>query len=89
MSSTLVPIRAVVFDNGGILIDWNPRYLYRKLIADEEAMEHAVSRLFETLRTNERFSNVHRNWYASPERTATPARRAHPPDRAVAVEGMT
>jgi len=29
----------VVFDLGGVLIDWNPRYLYRKLIADEAAME--------------------------------------------------
>src|SRR5215213_4918306 len=31
---------AVVFDLGGVLIDWNPRYLYRKLFAgDEAAME--------------------------------------------------
>ena len=30
----------VVFDLGGVLIDWNPRHLYRKLIADEGAMEH-------------------------------------------------
>src|ERR1700737_5383972 len=31
----------VVFDLGGVLIDWNPRYLYRKLFAgDEAAMEH-------------------------------------------------
>ncbi|HKF73034.1 MAG TPA: HAD family phosphatase, partial [Stellaceae bacterium] len=30
----------VVFDLGGVLIDWNPRHLYRKLIADEAAMEH-------------------------------------------------
>jgi 2-haloacid dehalogenase len=29
----------VVFDLGGVLIDWNPRYLYRKLFADEPAME--------------------------------------------------
>jgi 2-haloacid dehalogenase len=29
----------VVFDLGGVLIDWNPRYLYRKLIADEAAVE--------------------------------------------------
>jgi 2-haloacid dehalogenase len=27
--------RAVVFDFGGVLIDWNPEYLYRKLIPDE------------------------------------------------------
>ena len=32
-------IEAVVFDLGGVLIDWNPRHLYRKLIADDVAME--------------------------------------------------
>jgi 2-haloacid dehalogenase len=32
--------RVVVFDLGGVLIDWNPRYLYRKLFAgDDMAME--------------------------------------------------
>jgi 2-haloacid dehalogenase len=31
--------RTVVFDLGGVLIDWNPRYLYRALIPDERAME--------------------------------------------------
>ncbi|HVA52519.1 MAG TPA: HAD family phosphatase [Acidimicrobiales bacterium] len=35
----LSPIEAVVFDVGGVLLDWNPRHLYRKLIADEAAME--------------------------------------------------
>ncbi len=29
----------VVFDLGGVLIDWNPRHLYRKLIASEAEME--------------------------------------------------
>lgn len=29
----------VVFDLGGVLIDWNPRYLYRRLFDDEEQME--------------------------------------------------
>jgi len=33
----------VVFDLGGVLIDWNPRHLYRKLIADEAAMEHFLA----------------------------------------------
>jgi 2-haloacid dehalogenase len=37
-------IRSVVFDLGGVLIDWNPRYLYRKLFAgDEAAMEHFLT----------------------------------------------
>ena len=31
----------VIFDLGGVLIDWNPRHLYRKLFnGDEQAMEH-------------------------------------------------
>lgn len=30
---------AIIFDLGAVLIDWNPRYLYRKLFADEAAME--------------------------------------------------
>lgn len=32
-------IKAVIFDLGGVLLDWNPRYLYRKMFDDEEAME--------------------------------------------------
>jgi 2-haloacid dehalogenase len=34
----------VVFDIGGVLIDWDPRHLYRKLFAgDETAMEHFLA----------------------------------------------
>jgi 2-haloacid dehalogenase len=29
----------VIFDLGAVLIDWNPRHLYRKLFDDETAME--------------------------------------------------
>ena len=29
----------VVFDMGGVLLDWNPRHLYRKLFDDPEEME--------------------------------------------------
>ncbi|MEK9762225.1 MAG: HAD family phosphatase, partial [Deltaproteobacteria bacterium] len=29
----------IVFDLGGVLIDWNPRYLYRKFFTDEPHME--------------------------------------------------
>jgi 2-haloacid dehalogenase len=31
--------RAVVFDLGGVLIDWDPRHLYRQLFDDEQQME--------------------------------------------------
>ena len=32
-------IAAAVFDLGGVLIDWDPRHLYRKLFDDEAEME--------------------------------------------------
>jgi 2-haloacid dehalogenase len=32
-------IDAVVFDLGGVLIDWDPRYLYRSLFDDPDEME--------------------------------------------------
>jgi 2-haloacid dehalogenase len=32
-----------VFDFGGVLIDWNPRHLYRKLIADPGEMERFLA----------------------------------------------
>jgi 2-haloacid dehalogenase len=30
-------VRAVVFDLGGVLVDWDPRHLYRRLFAGDEA----------------------------------------------------
>jgi 2-haloacid dehalogenase len=34
----------VIFDLGGVLIDWNPRYLFRKLFpGDEAGMEHFLA----------------------------------------------
>jgi 2-haloacid dehalogenase len=32
-------IEAVVFDLGGVLLDWDPRHLYRKLFSNREEME--------------------------------------------------
>ena len=32
-------LTTIVFDLGGVLIDWNPRYLYREIFDDDEAME--------------------------------------------------
>jgi 2-haloacid dehalogenase len=41
---TRVAREIVVFDLGGVLIDWDPRHLYRKLFAgDEAAMEHFLA----------------------------------------------
>ena len=36
-------IGAVVFDLGGVLIDWNPQYLYGKLIPDAAARAHFLA----------------------------------------------
>lgn len=36
---------AVVFDVGGVLLDWNPRYLYRTLLADDDAVEEFLTRV--------------------------------------------
>jgi 2-haloacid dehalogenase len=37
------PITAVVFDLGGVLIDWDPRHLYRSLFDDEAEMERFLA----------------------------------------------
>ena len=39
MASSVGARQVVVFDLGGVLIDWNPRHLYRKLFADAGMME--------------------------------------------------
>ncbi len=31
-------IHTIIFDLGGVLVDWNPAYLYRKIFPDEEEM---------------------------------------------------
>ncbi len=36
-------ITAVVFDLGGVLLDWDPRHLYRKLISDPADLEHFLA----------------------------------------------
>ena len=41
-------IRTVVFDLGGVLIDWDPRYLYRKVFSDESEMEHFLTNIATT-----------------------------------------
>jgi 2-haloacid dehalogenase len=40
------PVTAVTFDLGGVLIDWNARYLYRKLFdGDDTAMERFLAEI--------------------------------------------
>jgi 2-haloacid dehalogenase len=36
---------AVVFDIGGVLLDWDPRHLYRKLFDDEEVMSRFLAEI--------------------------------------------
>lgn len=36
---------AVIFDVGGVLIDWNPRHLYRKLFREDAAMERFLAEI--------------------------------------------
>jgi 2-haloacid dehalogenase len=43
MTMHAAAIDAVVFDLGGVLIDWNPRHLYRKLFEDEAKMERFLA----------------------------------------------
>lgn len=38
-------ITAVVFDLGGVLIDWDPRHLYRQLIDDPAELDHFLGRI--------------------------------------------
>jgi 2-haloacid dehalogenase len=39
----VTPIEAVVFDVGGVLLEWDPRHLYRELFHDEVAMNRFLS----------------------------------------------
>ena len=33
-------ITTIIFDLGGVLIDWNPEYLYQKIFTDQEEMKY-------------------------------------------------
>jgi len=50
----------VVFDLGGVLIDWNPRYLFRQLSDDAAAVEHFLAEICSP-EWNER-QDAGRNW---------------------------
>lgn len=45
MQAPLDTPSTVVFDLGGVLIDWNPRYLYRKLLPSEAEVEWFLSEI--------------------------------------------
>lgn len=55
MTISSAPQRSiVVFDLGGVLIDWNPRHLYRKLFGKDEAAMEAFLATVCTQQWNER-----------------------------------
>lgn len=35
----------IIFDLGGVLVDWNPRYLYRKIFEKEDKMEYFLTHI--------------------------------------------
>ncbi|WCT12164.1 HAD family hydrolase [Mucilaginibacter jinjuensis] len=38
-------ITTIIFDLGAVLIDWNPRHLYKQLFTDEAEMEHFLTNI--------------------------------------------
>ena len=36
-------ISTIIFDLGGVLIDWNPKYLYNKIFENEAEMDHFLN----------------------------------------------
>jgi 2-haloacid dehalogenase len=41
----MVNMQTVIFDLGGVLIDWNPRYLYEKMFDSEEDIDYFLSNI--------------------------------------------
>lgn len=39
----MADIKNIVFDFGGVIMDWNPRYFYRDYFKDEAEMEHFLT----------------------------------------------
>ena len=38
-------IDAIIFDFGGVLVDWNPRHLFRKVFTDQQEMEQFLEEI--------------------------------------------
>lgn len=41
----MMEIENIIFDFGGVLVDWNPRYLYKNYFKDENEMEHFLKNI--------------------------------------------
>ena len=48
MSESKSGIQYLLFDLGGVLIDWNPRHLFRKMFDDENDMEYFLREIAST-----------------------------------------
>jgi len=64
--------RAVVFDLGGVLLDWDPRLLYRKLFDDEAEMDRFLAEV-----CTMEWHHAH-DLGVPPEKTSPPLIAAHP-----------
>jgi 2-haloacid dehalogenase len=64
--------RAVVFDLGGVLLDWDPRHLYRKLFDDEAEMDRFLNEV-----CTPEWHRAH-DLGVPPEQTTPPLAAAHP-----------
>ncbi|QMU27624.1 HAD family hydrolase [Adhaeribacter radiodurans] len=38
-------IQTIIFDLGGVFVDWNPQYLYRKIFTDESEMHYFLENI--------------------------------------------
>ena len=41
-----MPVKNIIFDFGGVLIDWNPRYFYKDVFSDTKEMEYFLSEVW-------------------------------------------
>jgi 2-haloacid dehalogenase len=46
-------IHTIIFDLGGVLVDWNPAYLYRKIFSDEAEMHYFLTHVCSPAWNNE------------------------------------
>ena len=43
IQNDIMPIENIIFDLGGVLIDWNPRYLYRKIFKSDQEINYFLN----------------------------------------------
>ncbi|MGB4102240.1 MAG: HAD family phosphatase [Alphaproteobacteria bacterium] len=58
-----MPKQVIIFDLGGVLVDWNPDYLYRQLIPDAEERAHFLTHICSAAWNAEQ--DAGRGWYTA------------------------